>query len=136
MSVWDYWTFIVDSEQFFDDYFERYDLDYKKLKAEDLKEIIENIAPKEENSILGNLIKNNKQDIQNLSENFHITIWKFMYAMRLSYEDVINMPLSVFFKFLEDLEYIVWDKEKKTSSNNNFSWKPEKDKLKKLFSKQ
>lgn len=138
MLVWEYWTFIVDYEQFLDDYFEKYNINYKKLSENQLTKIMTNITPKEdEEDIFKKLTKDEeKKPKKELLENFHITIWKFMYAMRLSYKDVMNMPLSIFTLFLEDLEYIIWDKEKKWIKKNNFSWTPEKEKLKRIFSKQ
>lgn len=132
ISVLEYWTMIVDYEQFLEEYFWKYDLDYKKISPKNLKNILENVLNLwgfEENILdfWDKKIKKLKQkDI-----NFHKIIWRFMYIFHISYEDILKMPFSVFLKMSEDLLYIVWEKEEK--KQNDFSFKTEKQKLKELF---
>lgn len=133
ISVLEYWTMLEDYELFLEEYFSKYDLDYKKISKEKLEKILENILSlwQEKNVLSLNLENKKSEKIENAISDFHIIIWKFMYIFHISYADVVSMPFSVFMKMSEDLLVIVWEKEKKEKVD--FSWKPEKEKLKELF---
>lgn len=80
------------------------------------------------------LFSPNKDDLSFLMNNesqtsekdgisdFHIVIWQIMKELNQGYFTILKMPVSIFFKFVNDLWIIVWseeyDKEKRWSKND------------------
>lgn len=127
VSVWEFWLFNENYELFLEEYFKKYDLDYKKISDENLEKILKNIFDfDEKDAFISEFSQNKKTNL-----DFHIVVWRFCYILKFSFSEVLAMPLSIFLKMSEDLAYIIWEKDKK--DNENFSLKSEKQKLKELF---
>lgn len=127
-SVGEYWTMLVDYEQFLLEYFKKYNLDYTKISEENLEKLISEIFEIKE--ISKNPFENKKEEIKNFAEDFHISVGRFMYAMHLSYQEVCEMPFSIFVKMIEDFAVISGEKEKKEKKSGKIQ------DLKNLFAMQ
>lgn len=132
-----YWTYIVDPEQFFNDLFEEIWAEKIKLDEQEVKRFLKEYFETEDEkwSILNNLTNHKIQEkiMKEKVESFHTIVWRFILAYPShTYHDVMNMPLSIFNKFLDDYDYISWKTKTRTKKTK---W-AEKWKLKKFYNMQ
>ncbi len=136
ITVWEYFLFLMDYEQFLDQYFWKYGIDYQKISPENVLKICNEIFPIQKSDNELEALITEEKDIQTKEniKDFRRGIWKFIQIFHIPYSDVLNIPLSEYIAVVDDIEYITGEKEEKKSTN--FSGSPEKEKLKQLFGNQ
>lgn len=102
---------LVDYELFLMEYFKKHNLNYKNISEENISKIFENLFEIQTKD--SNPFASKKEELQKFADEFHISVGRFMYAMHLSYQDVCEMPFSIFVKMIDDFSVISGEKEKK-----------------------
>lgn len=133
-TVWLYWTFLIDLEQFLEELFLEFNNDVPKLNQEQTDELLKelfNIRPGD----LEKLFKKvTKKDSSDRVEDFHILVWKYVkFFPGENYVSVMQMPMQIFNKMLSDLKIFSWEQE---YNKNRHSKKPDKKWVKELFDNQ
>lgn len=134
-TVWLYWTFLVDLEQFLEDFFLEFNEKIPKLNKEQLEILLEeefNIKTDDLDKLFRKITKKNNSD--NKIKDFHILIWKYKkFFSWENYVSIMQIPITIFNKDLSDLKIFSWEQE---YDKNRYSRNPDKKWVKEIFNKQ
>jgi hypothetical protein len=125
-----YWTYLVEPEQFFVDLFRQEWYEVPKFTSTEIEQFVMKYFWVKED-FLEEILSTKKRKIdKKIVDDFHIWIGKFMtFFPWNSYEDVMNIPLSIYEKLMKDRNIINWQ-EKYSPNRHNIS--NQKRKLKEL----